>query len=68
MAPDEDVGLSLAADLEVPFESSPELPQGDGKGFRGDIVEIACGTIGPARKLLDKPLLLLMDSRLPSEE
>jgi hypothetical protein len=66
MAPDEDVGLSLAADFDVPFASSPELPQGDGSGFNGDIVEIACGTIGAAR-LLDNPLLLLTDMRRPSD-
>lgn len=66
MAPDEEVGLSLAADLEVPLDSSLELPQGDGKGFRGDMVEIACGTMGAA-KLLDNPLLLLMERRRPSD-
>lgn len=64
-----DEELSLAADLVLCLlclESSPELPHGDGKGFKGDIVEIACGMIGAAR-LRERPLLLLTDILRPSD-
>ena len=40
IAPPDDE-LSLCADLAVFLESSPEFPQGEGRGFRGDICEIA---------------------------
>lgn len=65
IAPAEDE-LSLAVDLEVFLESSPMFPHGDGKGFRGDIVEIACGMIG-ATRLRERPLLLLTDNLRPSD-
>lgn len=65
IAPPDDE-LSLAADLAVFLESSPELPQGEGRGLRGDICEIACGTIGAAR-LRERPLPLLIDNLRPSD-